>query len=94
MIELYKSELQYDLKTNLHLKAVQEAMMHRHLYAHNSGLLDDNYIKRIKQITGEDLLSLPEVSTHYPATDTYWFRPLKRLNLFIEEARRFFRIFP
>jgi hypothetical protein len=32
--------------------------------------------------------------SNYPAEDVYWFEPLDRLNLHIEEARRFFRQFP
>jgi hypothetical protein len=49
IISLYRRELSQDLKTNPHLPAVQEAMTHRHLYAHNSGLLDDTYIKRSRR---------------------------------------------
>ena len=44
-IYLYKTELGYDLTTNKELIKIQEIMMHRHLYAHNSGLVDDEYIK-------------------------------------------------
>jgi hypothetical protein len=37
----------------------------------------------------------PEITAfNYPAEDVYWFEPLKRLNVYIEEARRFFRQFP
>lgn len=94
-IRLYKDELGYDLSTNPHLPSMQEMMAHRHLYAHNSGLLDEEYVKNIERITGEDLRARPSLSTsQYPAEDVYWFEPLERLNFFIEEARAFFRPFP
>src|SRR4051794_2229011 len=44
VLSLYEDEIGYDLANNPHLRAIQEAMMHRHLYAHNSGLIDDEYI--------------------------------------------------
>jgi hypothetical protein len=95
VISLYRDEIGYDLTTNSHLHAIQEAMMHRHLYAHNSGLLDDEYIDNIRQITGEDIRTHPSLAqSNHPAEDVYWFEPLDRLNLHIEEARRFFRRFP
>jgi hypothetical protein len=95
VISLYRGEIGYDLTTNSHLPAIQEAMMHRHLYAHNSWLLDDEYIDKIRQITGEDIRAHPSLAqANYPADDVYWFEPLKRLNVHIEEARRFFRQFP
>jgi hypothetical protein len=94
VIELYKNELDYDLTTNPKLAAIQEAMMHRHLYAHNSGLVDDDYIDKIRRITGHDLASDPRIAASYPNDDTYWFEPLKSLNVLIESTRQFFRAFP
>lgn len=94
-IALYRDEIGYDLISNPHLRAIQELMSHRHLYAHNSGLLDDEYIENIEAITGTDLRARPGLAySNYPAEDVYWFEPLKSLNVFIEEARRFFRLFP
>jgi hypothetical protein len=89
VITLYKSELGYDLSTNLHLVSIQEAMMHRHLYAHNSGIIDDDYIDKIQRITGQNIKIIPEIAENYPINDTYWFEPLKRLSYFIEESRNF-----
>jgi hypothetical protein len=94
-IGLYSDDLGYDLTSNPHLQTMQEAMAHRHLYAHNSGLLDDQYIANIETITGTDLRTQPGLAARgYPAEDVYWFEPLGRLNLFIEQARRFFPPFP
>ena len=94
VIPLYKNELGYDLSTNHELPAVQEAMMHRHLYAHNSGIIDDSYIDKIKKITGDDIATDATIAASYPNHDTYWFEPLKKLNEFIEAAWRFFDAFP
>lgn len=93
-ITLYSQQLGIDLTTNLHLRPMQEAMMHRHLYAHNPGLVDADYIKKIKRITGQDLTAMPQIAQSFPNDDTYWFEPLRKLPHFIEEARSFFRAFP
>ncbi|MDJ0675944.1 MAG: hypothetical protein QNJ36_11270 [Calothrix sp. MO_167.B42] len=93
VVTLYKEELNYDLLTNPHFASIQEAMQHRHLYAHNSGVIDDQYIQKIVQITGQDISLMPEVANSYRQKDTYWFKPLRRLNYFIDETRMFFSIF-
>ena len=69
-------------------------MQHRHLYAHNSGIIDDDYIAKILKITGIDLLQNPQILNVYPAQDVYWFKPLERINEFIEATKRFFAAFP
>jgi hypothetical protein len=95
VINLFKMELGYDLTTNKELIKIQEIMVHRHLYVHNSGLVDDEYIKRIKDITGYDLTQEDEIiRTNYPQNDVYYFKPLKKLNEFIEDCKRFFGNFP
>jgi hypothetical protein len=95
VLSLYGNQLAFDLTTIKELAAIQEMMMHRHLYTHSSGLLDDEYLKRIKQITGQDILVMhPEIAKSYPNQDTYWFEPLDRLAQFIELARKFFGQFP
>jgi hypothetical protein len=78
VITLYQTELNYELTKNSELSTIQEAMMHRHLYAHNSGLVDDDYIDKIKQITGHNLATDPRIAASYPNDDTYWFEPLNR----------------
>jgi len=92
-IHIYKTELNIDLTQNPHTASLQEAMLHRHLYAHNSGLVDDDYISHLKQLTGIDITTHGNM-TGYPNDDIYWFEPLNRLPEFIEEARRFFTLFP
>jgi hypothetical protein len=93
-LKLYKDELGYDLNSNPHLKEMQEAMAHRHLYAHNSGLIDEKYINDIKRITRVDISTHPDIASSYPNQDVYWFEPLKRLDSFIEGAKNFFGQFP
>lgn len=92
-ISLYSSKLNINLTANSHFASVQEAMLHRHLYAHNSGLVDDDYILHLKQLTGTDITSHPGMQG-YPNEDIYWFEPLQKIPEFIEEARRFFTALP
>lgn len=94
VIDLFQDELQYDLTNNPKLPVIQETMLHRHLYAHNSGLLDEKYCNSIKEITGHDIVADPTVSVSYPSDDTYWFEPLKRLDDLINGTEHFFRAFP
>jgi len=93
-LKLYTDEIGYDLTTNSYLNVMQETMLHRHLYAHNSGLIDDEYVKNLLKITGVDITVNPDVATSYPKDDVYWFEPLSRLNHFIEGTRNFFGQFP
>jgi hypothetical protein len=83
----------YDLLTNHQLPQAQQVMLHRHLYAHNIGVIDDEYIDDWKRLTGEDLLPVMTASG-YPAQDAYWFRPLTNLATYIENLRKFVRDLP
>ncbi|MDA8447886.1 hypothetical protein [Paracidovorax valerianellae] len=73
------------------LPIVQELVLHRHLYAHNLGVIDDEYIKKLKRLTSIDLQANPQVAAQYPAQDVFWFEPLDRLPVFIEAVRSFVR---
>jgi hypothetical protein len=59
---LFQEELGYDLKTNSNLRDMQEVMLHRHLYAHRAGVLDDQYIADWQKLTTENLANDPAVS--------------------------------
>jgi hypothetical protein len=74
------------------LPYIQELVLHRHLYAHNLGIIDDEYIKNFKQLTMVDIQADPMVAAHYPMQDVFWFEPLTRLPVFIEAVRSFFRV--
>jgi len=68
---------------------LREIMVHRHLYAHRSGLLDDKYIQDIATVTGSSIREAVE-SHGYPEVEVYWFQPLSRLDHFIGASRRYF----
>lgn len=76
------------------LPIVQELVLHRHLYAHNLGVIDDDYISNLKRLTSVDLQANPSVAAQYPAQDVIWFEPLSRLHVFIEAVRSFVRALP
>lgn len=76
------------------LPTVQELVVHRHLYAHNLGVLDDEYIENLKRLTMVDLQADPTVAAQCPAQDMVWFEPLSRLPVFIEAVRSFIRALP
>ena len=73
---------------------VQELVLHRHLYAHNLGVIDDQYINDVERLTGVDLRRNQQVAAQYPGQDVVWFEPLGRLPVFIEAARSFLRALP
>lgn len=83
-----------DLTIINELAMLQELMLHRHLYAHNLGVIDDQYIERLKKLTGNDLLADQKISSSYPAQDVVWFEPLGRIDSFIEAVRNFFHKLP
>lgn len=83
------SSLGIDLTIKKDWKIMQEIMLHRHLYTHNSGLLDEKYISELKALTGLDLTEDKSISALYPAQDVYYFAPLENLGQFIEAGRRF-----
>lgn len=83
-----------DLTAATAMPIVQELVLHRHLYAHNLGVIDGEYIKNFKRLTSTDLLMNPLVAAEYPANDVVWFEPLNRISIFIEAARSFLRDLP
>ena len=83
-----------DLNAFTEFPRVQELVLHRHLYAHNLGVIDDKYIQNLKTLTGKDLLADPQIAGSYPAQDKVWLEPLLRIGSFIEAARRLFRALP
>jgi hypothetical protein len=90
-IDLFMS-IGFDITAFPEFTKIQEIMLHRHLYAHNSGIIDDKYISDIKKLTGLDLTKEGSLSS-YPDDDTFYFNPLKESNItdYIETIRRFSR---
>ena len=88
-----------DLNTFAQFPRVQELVLHRHLYAHNLGVIDDDYIQNLKRLTGTDLLADPGIvsaqsTQSYPAQDKVWLEPLGRIGAFIQAVRGLFAALP
>lgn len=88
-IETFKKVLDIDLNKIPKFQCLQEIIIHRHLYAHNSGLVDDNYIKDLETININLRDDLILKAKNYPLNDVYWFEPLKRIDQYIECVRDF-----
>jgi len=92
---LYKEQLGIDIESFSEFSSVREFFVHRHLYAHNSGLLDEKYLANLDAVGGQPKPSPATlVSLGYPSQDAYWFKPLSNLNKYIEDFRRLFRQLP
>ena len=64
-MDIFISELGYDLNSNDKFKIVQEIMVLRHLYAHNSGLINEKFIKNYERIKGINVADLPNIKPFY-----------------------------
>ena len=93
-IALFQDCLHYDLTSNTNFSKIQELMLLRHLYAHNNGLLNEKFLDDFKRLTGQDIESTLDPNLNYPQQDTYYFKPLKNLNEYIEAAKKFFTNLP
>ena len=83
-----------DLTAIPQLPKVQELMLHRQLYAHNLGVIDDQYIMYLKKLTGKDLLAEQSITDSYPDQDKVWLEPLTRTGAFLTAARGLFSVLP
>lgn len=97
LIDLYRQELGIDLAALKHFRTVQEYFVHRHLYVHQTGLVDRRYLEQIEEILGSaerQRIEQAVLATGQAATVeevvVYWFEPLKkRFRETIEEAKAF-----
>jgi hypothetical protein len=94
VMDVFFADLGVDLAQNPELPRVQRLMCHRHLYAHSSGLVTDEFLRNWQRLTCEDLRTDPSLAAYPAQDDVYFFRPLKELDAYIEDVRRFFRGFP
>jgi hypothetical protein len=85
------SNRNFDVNAACCFAKIQEIMIHRHLYAHGSGILDQKYIDDWKKLTGEDIT---ERVRPFPDEDVYFFDPLVRLNEYMECVREFLNDLP
>lgn len=77
-----------ELEKITNVQEAREVMAHRHLYAHNMGLVDERYIGDWLKLTKEDIEA--ELAKHgYPAEDCYWFKPLDGITKYIECVQNF-----
>lgn len=93
LTNMFKADCGIDLAANAEWRTMRTVMLHRHLYAHRSGAVDEKYLKDHIAVTGSDIS--PDVKAHgYPQQQVYWFRPLENLDAYIEASRRFLRSLP
>lgn len=93
-IDLFITYLNYDLNNNTKLRIIQELMLCRHLYAHNTGLINDDFVNKYYRLTGIDIAQIAQIKNSYPQNDTYFFTPLNKINEYIEESKRFISELP
>lgn len=94
VVDLFMGQLEYDLNSNSKFRKIQQIMLYRNLYAHNSGLLDDEFLARYKELPSIDLPLPPETQKSCRYQDTYYFEPLEALGDYIEDTRSFFKELP
>ena len=88
-------EIAFQTKCSVDLSAIpqwitmRQIMVHRHLFAHRGGLVDDDYLAQHSMVCGVDIRADVEL-LGYPEKDVFWFRPLKDIPYYIEAARAFF----
>lgn len=93
-MDIYYNELKIDITSFKKFDEIQEVMLNRHLFAHNTGLLDEDYMSKLLKLKKIDLTQDPIISKSFGIEDVYYFEPLKRLDNFIEATRVFFGSFP
>lgn len=93
LVKEFRLALDYELESNPEWSSLCLIMAHRHLYAHRSGQIDEDYVRQIRELSGEDVSETFD-SAGWPAERMYWFRPLHSLGDMIEETRRFFDAMP
>jgi len=58
IVRRFKDDCHYDLSTNSAWDKMREIMVHRHLYAHNSGVVDEKYVQDIQLVTAQSIETL------------------------------------
>ena len=70
-------------------------MLCRHLYAHNSGILDEDFVEKYENLTGVDISEDQVIKgLGYPSEDVYFFAPLKSIGTCIENCEQFIKNLP
>lgn len=84
------SSIGIDLESMPFLLEARKVMLHRHLYSHSVGVIDQKYVDDWLELTGEDLAANPLLNG-YRQVDTFWFGPLSKLTDNINDLRNFVR---
>ena len=85
-----KAEFSVDSFSISELPVLQETMLLRHLYAHNSGLIDEKFVRDYKRLIGTDLGDANSAYKNFENQDYYYFEPLSRVSNYLSETERFF----
>jgi hypothetical protein len=93
LVALFTEHLGLNLTLLPQWQTMRELMVHRHLYAHRSGAVDERYVADVEAVTGKPIRDRL-ATAGYPDEDIYWFEPLAGLPGFIEAARTFVAALP
>lgn len=86
------------------VKTIQQVVLLRHFYAHNSGLLDQQFVNNYQRLTGIDICKAESlypglftdnknrktIYSDYESEDIYFFEPLKKIQALISDSEKFF----
>ncbi len=94
--KLYLKDLKINLEEFPEFALIKEFVIHRHLYAHNSGYLDEQFFKDMKEYCEIDLLANdPEFSElGWPTKDLVYTSPLRRIGEFSTAISSLFKKLP
>lgn len=87
-----KNQFSVDPFSISELAILQEAMLLRHLYAHNSGVLDQKFVENYKRLTSVDLSQSSSPYKDFELQDYYYFEPLRNISKYISGTEKFPRV--
>lgn len=90
VLKRIKKEFSIDPFAISELPLVQETMLLRHLYAHNSGVIDKKFVEHYERLTSIDLGSQSSIYNTYELDDCYYFEPLNNISKYLSATEKFF----
>lgn len=102
LVDLYLKDLGMDLRTVPKFKSIQEYFVHRHLYTHQTGLLDRKYLDDLERVVGKgerDSIETDALRTGKGAAiedvTVYSFKPIsERFSTLLNDAIKFVTALP
>ena len=99
---LFSSAFGFELNDGKGFDAVQEYFVHRHLYTHRDGRVDERYLTDLEAVSGADERARVEAAVLEQAgvqsveeADVYWFEPLRQhFSRYIDAAASVVRDLP